>query len=286
MFYPFDVQTCDMDLYVSDQTTSRVTLQYKEDAQVFVTKFTENVEWKLTNVSSFTRQKYDTNFVTIRLTVERRASFTVYTTILPLFTLSLLSVTSYLVPVQNGEKVGLTITIFLAYGFFVAVTRDSIPPDSVKTPYIVRYMSAMLSLSMVSVIYVMIESKIFTGMGTKSCQIRCPMLSITSPFSKLRIRQRKVEDNLKLKTRPKPNERTTCISVAECGKKRSDRNLTRETSVSINRTTKDSMPEEEGQYSWEDFLSHADIFMFIANCVVLLTLNAVIWGLASSRIEG
>ncbi|XP_045169275.2 neuronal acetylcholine receptor subunit beta-3-like isoform X1 [Mercenaria mercenaria] len=163
-YYPFDTQSCDLIYYVSDETISSVNLTGQHTVQL--DDYIENSEWRLVEASSRTKEIYSTNFVYLTFKVERRADFTVYTMVIPLVTLALLNIFTFLVPIESGEKGGLAITLFLAYGFFITITRDSLPHNSVQVSYYVVYITALLVLSVFTVIYVIIESKVYSSFGT------------------------------------------------------------------------------------------------------------------------
>jgi hypothetical protein len=162
-YYPFDTQTCELILYVSDEDVTSVNFSGHE---VKVGKFMENSEWYLLEVSSKTMEFFNTSFVYNYIKVKRRAEFTVYTMILPLFTLALLNVFTFLVPIESGEKGSLAITLFLAYGFFITITRDSLPHNSLQVSFYVLYLAILLMLSVFTVIYVIVEYKIYSTIGT------------------------------------------------------------------------------------------------------------------------
>ncbi|XP_060555395.1 acetylcholine receptor subunit beta-like [Ruditapes philippinarum] len=162
-YYPFDTQTCELILYVSDEDVTSVNFSGHE---VKVGEFMENSEWYLLEVSSKTMELFNTSFVYNYIKVKRRAEFTVYTMILPLFTLALLNVFTFLVPIESGEKGSLAITLFLAYGFFITITRDSLPHNSLQVSFYVLYLAILLMLSVFTVIYVIIEYKIYSTIGT------------------------------------------------------------------------------------------------------------------------
>lgn len=164
-YYPFDTQTCELIFFVSDEDITSVKLTGNQ--QVQTDNFLENSEWRLIDVSSKTEEYLNTNMVYVEVTVERRPGFTVYTMILPLCTLAILNVFSFLIPIESGEKGGHAITLFLAYGFFITITRDSLPHNSVQVSFYVVYIAILLVLSVFTVVYVIIEYKIYATIGTR-----------------------------------------------------------------------------------------------------------------------
>lgn len=173
--YPFDEQICELIYYVSDEVIQTVRLQYTDDVQLH--EYVENSEWRLIQVSTTVKERYTTNFVYITLKIQRRSAFTVYTMIIPLKALSLINVFTFLVPIDSGEKGSLAITLFLAYGFFISITRGSLPHNSVQTSNYIIYITGLLVLSFFTVIYVFVESKISACVGTSHFKMCCGIVT-------------------------------------------------------------------------------------------------------------
>lgn len=166
--------------YVSDETISTVSLH--ESASALSAKFSDNSEWKLVSVRSSTETTYTTNYISIHLEIERRALFTTCTMIIPLITLSVINAFTFLVPVESGEKASLAITMFLAYGFFVTITRDVLPHNSMQVSYYVIYMCVLLIISVLTLIYVIIESKVHATIGNDGFKLRCGRSAKVGPL--------------------------------------------------------------------------------------------------------
>lgn len=167
--YPFDIQQCDLVYYVSDESVSTVNLH--SPATVSLTRFTENSEWRLAKAEANTVVMFGTTLVWNKFTIERRALFTVYTIVIPLICLSVLNLFAILVPISSGEKGSLTITIFLSYGFFISITRDDLPHNSVQASYFIVYVCVLLILSAVTVLYVMIQAMVFERFGHRPVRL-------------------------------------------------------------------------------------------------------------------
>ena len=178
-YYPFDVQTCELVYHVPSGTLDTVYLNgpdFVPDVELF-----PNAEWRIVKTSTIVDGSKNTNVVFIRITVQRRAEFTVYTMIIPLATLALVNVFTFLVPIDSGEKGSLSITLFLAYGFFATVTRDSLPHNSVQISYYIVYVTTLLIFSVFTIVYVIIESKIYSSIGSSKCNIFKSNANVMSP---------------------------------------------------------------------------------------------------------
>lgn len=153
-----------MHFYVTDETKETVTLNINP---VNITEYTENAEWMLTDVTSNVITQHSADIARVIFKVERRSKFVVYTIAVPLITLTLISSVSFLLPVESGEKASLSVTVFLAYTFFVIIARDAMPHNAVNMSYYVVYLCGSLVLGVVNVVYVILESKIYHNVGDR-----------------------------------------------------------------------------------------------------------------------
>ena len=163
-YYPFDKQTCTMIIYAGS-LGSGVDLQILESGQS-LSGYSENPEWKLLGVS-FEKYIVGFNYIKITFDLERRTEFICYTVIAPLVLLSILNVGVFIVPVDSGEKGSIAVTVFLAYGVFVSMISNELPPHSVNVSFLLIYILNLLLLSVVAVIYSYIQSWIFSHYADK-----------------------------------------------------------------------------------------------------------------------
>lgn len=265
MYYSFDEQVCDLQYYVSGYNVQDVDLN--TESEILLEHFSENSEWSLLNIETFTHLNDGTKFVTVRFTIKRRASFIVFTVMIPLVTLSLLNICIYLVPVEQGEKGSLSITIFLAYSFLIMSARDSIPSNSLQTSYLVTCVCILLLLSAFSVLYVMVESKVHFAIGSKQCTLWKRLKTSFSWFSRsvkvgqseknggnVKLDKSKNRDNPVLKKDAKPRQ---------------------ETYDSLSRNEKQA-PKDNKLLTWDDFLRTMDTAMFLFTLIITLIMCFVL----------
>ena len=165
-FYPFDMQRCVINVFVSDAFLTEVDLVPAVDA-VETQSFDENTEWKLVGFYSYISEYINigTRYNVIVLELERRTAFILFTVISPLILLSVLNVCVFLIPVDSCEKASTSVTIFLSYGVFVSAIRDELPHNSINVSYLMIYIEALLLFSVLSVIYCFVQSWIYSNYG-------------------------------------------------------------------------------------------------------------------------
>ena len=153
--YPFDEQTCSLDMMVMDFSPSKMKF-------VALTKtaglhfFTENGEWqvKSTNVSTelltVTNDPLSSIVVTFKL--RRRPEFLVLSVLLPIVFLSLLNLMVFVIPVDSGEKIGFGITVLLALSVFMSIISAMLPRSAESMPLMIRYIFCLLIISLLTVV--------------------------------------------------------------------------------------------------------------------------------------
>ena len=189
-FYPFDMQTCKITIYVSDT-------YYKDVKLVKSSNVTEsdlyylNMEWNLVDTHTEEAFYLGVKFVNIVLRLKRRKAYLMYTVISPLVLLSVLNVGVFIVPVDTGEKGSIAITIFLSYGVFISTINDDLPHNSIDASYLLNYILLLLILSVTTVIYSFIQSWVFTYHADEEVQIKLLRTFFKTPAS-----DRHVNNNL------------------------------------------------------------------------------------------
>ena len=77
--------------------------------------------------------------VTIVLVIQRRILYYVLNILFPCFWLNILSVLTFCLPVEAGEKMTLSITVLLSYSVFMLLVAESLPPTSDAVPLIGQF---------------------------------------------------------------------------------------------------------------------------------------------------
>ena len=160
-YYPFDLQICNITIYVSDSLSSEVELESLQNGAITDRIYSPNSAWKL--VGTYTDEKYyvGVKLVTIVLELRRRKAYLLFTVISPLILLSILNVGVFLVPVDSGEKGSIAVTIFLSYVVFISTINDELPHNSINHSYLLNYILLLLILSVCTVLYSFAEAWVY-----------------------------------------------------------------------------------------------------------------------------
>ena len=112
---------------------------FNTDANVSTDGFTPNGQWNLlkTSTHSGTLTEGDGSVIPIFgfiLSMERVPTYYIFNIVLPVAMLMVLSVVGHILPPESGEKIGLQITILLAFSVMLLIMSDSTPKAGTTTP--------------------------------------------------------------------------------------------------------------------------------------------------------
>ncbi|XP_063713402.1 neuronal acetylcholine receptor subunit beta-4-like [Symsagittifera roscoffensis] len=149
--FPYDRQRCDIKIGSWIHSANEITIN---NNQGFMDEnhYILNGEWHLVGtVAKFNRAVYDHipyTDVTYSVHLQRRPKFYEKNIVIPTALISLLATLVFLLPPESGEKIGLSITVFLALCVNLLLVAEMMPATSLETPIIGEYY--LISISMVA----------------------------------------------------------------------------------------------------------------------------------------
>ena len=104
-----------------------------------MTPFSPNGEWELLYGSTFSITVADVHgdeipMIGFTLGLKRIPDYFIYNIVMPITMLMVLSVVVYILPAEAGEKIGLQITILLAFSVMLLIMSDNTPKVGTATP--------------------------------------------------------------------------------------------------------------------------------------------------------
>lgn len=148
-YFPFDEQKCPLVFGSWTYTGNKLNLTQTRDS-ADLSKYTVSGEWELLD-APLNRHEVEYNccphpFIDITYTihVKRRILFYLMNLIVPCIVLAVLTVFSFYLPPESGERMGLVITILLGLTVFMMVFTDNVPRTSEVTPLIGKYSVTVL----------------------------------------------------------------------------------------------------------------------------------------------
>lgn len=147
--FPFDSQQCKLKFGSWAYTGSEVNLSLQRNS-ADLAMFTENGEWE---VVAMPGKRNDVKYsccpqsyidITYTLKIKRRVLFYLNNLIIPCVVLAGMTVLSFYLPPESGERVSLVITVLLSLTVFMLLYNESIPPTSEAMPLIGKFFFVVL----------------------------------------------------------------------------------------------------------------------------------------------
>ena len=98
--------------------------------------------------------------VTLYIYMRRRVLYYLVNIIVPCILLSIISVMTFWLPPDSGEKVTLSITVLLAYSVFMLLIAENIPATSEMVPLIGIYLTITMTLTSMSIVLTILILKL------------------------------------------------------------------------------------------------------------------------------
>ncbi|XP_045167798.2 acetylcholine receptor subunit alpha-like [Mercenaria mercenaria] len=161
-FWPFDKQSCSLDLFPYGYPASKVTFAvpgtvvdtsiYSENGEWFLDE--NSFEYEINSIFGMTRIVYS-------FKMSRISSFYLLTVILPINGIGALTCLVFLLPSESGERVGYSITIMLSLAVFLTVTAENLPKNGEPIPVIFLYIIFNLIVCISALLLVILNLKIY-----------------------------------------------------------------------------------------------------------------------------
>ena len=157
-YYPFDVQNCTVAVIFYPMTSKQVSyLAYDS-----INKETQiaNGKWDLIGAScessssslQYTLLDGYLQSIQYKLIFRRRRTFYMLNYILPVVFLALTSSMVFLLPVETGERMSVTVTVLLAYSVYLSMISENIPENSITVCYLQMYLTLLFGINSFGVI--------------------------------------------------------------------------------------------------------------------------------------
>ncbi|XP_043224849.1 acetylcholine receptor subunit alpha-like [Amphibalanus amphitrite] len=153
-YFPFDEQTCVMKFGSWTYDGFQVDLRHFDEVEdsdlvpqgVDLSEFYMSVEWDILDVPAVRHEKFYTCCdepyldITFNITIRRKTLFYTVNLIIPCMGISFLTVLTFYLPSDSGEKVTLSISILISLHVFFLLVVEIIPPTSLVVPLLGKYL--------------------------------------------------------------------------------------------------------------------------------------------------
>ncbi|XP_043672313.1 acetylcholine receptor subunit alpha-like isoform X1 [Vespula pensylvanica] len=164
-FFPYDVQTCVLKLGSWTYDGFKVDLRHMDEKSgsnivevgVDLSEFYMSVEWDILEVPAVRNEKFYTCCdepyldITFNITMRRKTLFYTVNIIIPCMGISFLTVLTFYLPSDSGEKVTLSISILISLHVFFLLVVEIIPPTSLVVPLLGKYLIFAMILVSISI---------------------------------------------------------------------------------------------------------------------------------------
>ncbi|CRK89444.1 CLUMA_CG003190, isoform A [Clunio marinus] len=164
-YFPFDEQTCVLKFGSWTYDGFKVDLRHMDekfgsnivDVGVDLSEFYSSVEWDILEVPAVRNEKFYTCCdepyldITFNVTMRRKTLFYTVNIIIPCMGISFLTVLTFYLPSDSGEKVTLSISILISLHVFFLLVVEIIPPTSLVVPLLGKYLIFAMILVSISI---------------------------------------------------------------------------------------------------------------------------------------
>ena len=165
-FYPFDVQQCEIELTFYSMTTDDLRIDIRIEDGFILQDLESGGKWELIDARHFMKEHVGGderkifNKVHYQFLFRRRPMFYIINIILPVIFLSMTTTVVFLLPAEAGEKMGVSITVLLAYSVYLSIISDDLPQKSTSVCYLQVYLTSLLGITALGVMFSVLVLKV------------------------------------------------------------------------------------------------------------------------------
>ncbi|RUS87382.1 hypothetical protein EGW08_004836 [Elysia chlorotica] len=153
-YYPFDTQTCNIivSTWMSTKTDIDIDPQTGSDGLI-LNRYSSSGTWELlSNSLEILPNDNDLTRFQFKIQLKRLRTYYILNIILPVLFLSSTASLVFFLPADAGEKIGMGITVLLAYAVYLTIIADNMPQTSLQVSYLAVYLTLLLGLTAMGVV--------------------------------------------------------------------------------------------------------------------------------------
>ncbi|XP_076464728.1 neuronal acetylcholine receptor subunit alpha-7-like [Babylonia areolata] len=152
LFYPFDVQTCSVSITQWSQYSHHFNCTQAEIRSAIE----GNGEWDIIDLgyhyTVFQEPDYAFWVLKYTITLKRKWLFYVINLIFPIVLVSALTNVVFILPVESGDKMSVSVTAFLTLAVFLTLIQDSLAKNSDTVCYLTLYLAVQMTLGALAIV--------------------------------------------------------------------------------------------------------------------------------------
>ncbi|CAG5131324.1 unnamed protein product [Candidula unifasciata] len=156
VYFPYDYQSCSFVFGVLDSSRQDVLLEADSRGPQKSPSYVEDGEWQILAFETALKysgiKDYETQTLKVTFTLQRRSTYYVLNVIVPAMSVSLLSLLTFAIPVDSGERLLFCLSILLSMSVYLTYIGCIMPSSSIEMPIILRYLVCLFLISSLCVI--------------------------------------------------------------------------------------------------------------------------------------
>ncbi|CAC5385217.1 unnamed protein product [Mytilus coruscus] len=148
--FRFDSQTCDLNFVVLGILANDINL-IADSNPVDISFFTPNPDWSLEFYKGETLLRNGYSNFKMTFTIKRALLYYNIVVACPTISFSLLNPLVFLLPIDSGDRIGLSTTILLSYAIFLTMVQMAVPASSNPMSLLLVMMIVTITFSGISV---------------------------------------------------------------------------------------------------------------------------------------
>ena len=159
-YFPFDSQICNIKMgpWITKDTVSLQSMSETID----MSYFSANNIWELIDATATEDSLANIGgLLKVQLIIRHKPLFVTMNMLSPIFMLTMLNPLVFLMPIESGERISYTVTIFLSFEVFLTIVSDKMPESSSPMPTISYFLFAFLIYSALIAVMNMVHVGIY-----------------------------------------------------------------------------------------------------------------------------
>ncbi|XP_052703156.1 neuronal acetylcholine receptor subunit alpha-3-like [Crassostrea angulata] len=149
--FPFDTQSCDIKFITWSHTVDQIEISKSTNGIQFY-NYEENGVWKIVDTSSMIKKDQSESEIDFTIKLQRKPLYYVMNIILPVIFLGYLNILVFVIPVDAGEKMSFSVTVFLSFAVFLTIISALLPTSSTSIPILAIYLVIQLVYGVLALI--------------------------------------------------------------------------------------------------------------------------------------
>ncbi|XP_078353236.1 neuronal acetylcholine receptor subunit alpha-5-like isoform X2 [Oculina patagonica] len=260
--WPFDNQTCELGFGSYTNGVNRMDIKlFKDKSSVFTKRFVTSGDWNITGVSRAIKLTnhgdccpFDFSEVVYTLKMSRKPLYYLFYLAIPSIMLMFITLTSFLIPVESGERIGFVTTMLLAMSVFLLLIPSFLPETSNDVPILGLSLQATLVIIALVLFANIFVLKVFFMEGT-------PPEWVQNVFNLCNRKKRKSVQRIHMSSsEEQPSVKSPATSVNAI-----------ELSTSPTANMPRDLDEKEEEITWQKVSIRLDhvFFLFFVLCAVV-----------------